>query len=199
MMSFKNIRLPINIEVGATGGAQFKTTIVETVAGFEFRNVEWSKRRGRWTVGYTDVATDIHKVTEFFHAVRGRACGFRFRDWADYKVDNPIADGDGEILEFQAIKAYRVDDEFFNRVLTRLDEVEIITLDLNDEPIALTYEVDKNTGKITFTAPPPIGSQIWLKGTFDVPVRFDNDELPITMISQTYAKIDGLDLVELRE
>jgi hypothetical protein len=64
---------------------------------YEQRNINWSSARGRW-----DVASGLKKQTQldtliaFFRARKGRAHGFRFKDWTDYKATGQaIGTGDG--------------------------------------------------------------------------------------------------------
>ena len=85
MSGFHEVRFPDNIAYGATGGPEFATTVVATGSGHEKRNVNWSEARGRW-----DVASGLKKQAQideliaFFRARRGKAYGFRFKDWTDY-------------------------------------------------------------------------------------------------------------------
>ena len=86
MGGFHEVRFPDNIAYGATGGPEFATTVVVTGAGHEQRNVNWAEARGRW-----DVASglknqqQLDELIVFFRARKGRAYGFRFKDWTDYK------------------------------------------------------------------------------------------------------------------
>lgn len=199
-MSFKNVRISTRVELGAQGGPGFKTTIIETSSGDEYRNIDWSRQRGRWEIGYTDNMEIIEEIIAFFQVMRGRAYGFRFRDWSDYKVDNVIAVGDGETKEFQAAKVYQVDESAqFIRPLTRLDGATVVLSDDNDTEVAATPMIDENTGKITFSVAPPTGYKVKLKGQFDVPVRFDTDELPVTMLTQNVARIESVPIIEIRD
>ena len=58
------------------------------------RNVNWAEARGRW-----DVASGLKKQAQideliaFFRARMGKAYGFRFKDWTDYKASGqPLGD-----------------------------------------------------------------------------------------------------------
>ena len=87
MSGFHEVRVPDSIAYGATGGPEFATTVVATSAGHEKRNINWAEARGRW-----DVASGLKKQAQideliaFFRARRGKAYGFRFEDWTDYKA-----------------------------------------------------------------------------------------------------------------
>jgi uncharacterized protein (TIGR02217 family) len=86
-MAFHEVRFPDDIAYGATGGPEFATSVVATASGYEQRNINWSAARGRW-----DVASGLKKQTQldtliaFFRARKGRAYGFRFKDWTDFKA-----------------------------------------------------------------------------------------------------------------
>jgi uncharacterized protein (TIGR02217 family) len=108
MSGFHEVRFPDNIAYGATGGPEFATTVVATGAGHEKRNVNWSEARGRW-----DVASGLKKQAQideliaFFRARRGRAYGFRFKDWTDYKATGQLlGTGDDAQTQFQLVKHY---------------------------------------------------------------------------------------------
>lgn len=203
--SFRNVRLSTRVETGAQGGPGFKTTIIETASGAEFRNIAWSRQRGRWDVGYTDDHKKIQELIAFFQVMRGRAYGFRFRDWSDYHVDNVFAVGDGATKVFQAAKVYKVGTYAHSRVLTRLvapvDVTVVMPEPEEEEPpyVVPGHTTDIETGKITFSAALPIGATVAIKCQFDVPVRFDIDDLPVTMITQTVSRLDSVPLVERRE
>jgi uncharacterized protein (TIGR02217 family) len=108
MTGFHEVRFPDNIAYGATGGPEFATTVVVTGAGHEQRNVDWAEARGRW-----DVASGLKKQAQideliaFFRARRGKAYGFRFKDWTDYKATRQLlGTGDDALTQFQLVKLY---------------------------------------------------------------------------------------------
>lgn len=201
-MSFHNVRLPECIELGAVGGPGFKTTIIETFSGDEYRNIDWSKTRGRWQVGFQRSHAENELVIAFFYARRGRAFGFRFRDWSDYKVDSTIGMTDGFTREYQAIKVYESGGHQYQRPLTRL--VAGAQVYVGGDPVAA--DIDMDTGIITLPAwpepdsndPPHVPEPIRIVGEFDVPVRFDTDDLNVTMITRNVSSIDA-PIIEIRD
>lgn len=195
MASFHNVRLSDRVLVGATGGPGFKTSIVETASGDEFRNIQWSRQRGHWNIGYTDDHAKIKEIVSFFHARRGRAYGFRFKDWSDYQVDCDFAAGDGETTEFQALKVYGEASYAFRRPLTRL--VAPVTVTVDGVPAGPAIDVD--TGKIVFGVAPADGAVLHIKCEFDVPVRFDIDDLSTTMITKGLSSLDSVPVIEIRD
>ncbi|MGH8622498.1 MAG: DUF2460 domain-containing protein, partial [Burkholderiales bacterium] len=88
MPAFAEVRLePGLILYGAVGGPQYSTDVVVVRSGREQRNANWSVSRGKWELGERQVDTsELHTLIGFFRARQGRAQGFRFKDWGDYKA-----------------------------------------------------------------------------------------------------------------
>src|ERR1700735_4381745 len=107
-MSFDEIKLPLRVGFGSSGGPAFSTEVVGIDSGYERRNQNWSQAR-RVFDARTGVrsASDAGTMLNFFHARAGRARGFRLRDWSDFTSnavdgisapafgDQVIATGDG--------------------------------------------------------------------------------------------------------
>lgn len=117
MTGFDDIRFPLGISMGSTAGPEFSTEVTEFASGFEARNRNWAGARLRFNVapGVRNVA-DYETLLAFFCAPAGRARGFRFRDWSDWKsgalkapvqpTDQTIGIGDGAEQFFQLVKTY---------------------------------------------------------------------------------------------
>ena len=86
-MAFIETRFPDDISLGATGGPGFDTEVITVNSGSEQRNSIWQDARGMWDVSH-GVRSDTQLATliAFFRVVKGRAKGFRFKDWQDYRV-----------------------------------------------------------------------------------------------------------------
>ena len=94
---FHEVRFPDDIAYGASGGPAYATDVVVTGSGFEQRNVRWAQARGKWDVG-SGVRNRAHMeaLVAFFRARKGRAYGFRYKDWTDFRaMDQIIGTGDG--------------------------------------------------------------------------------------------------------
>jgi len=107
-MTFQNIRFPTDISYGATGGPKFNTTVLTLSSGHEKRNINWSSVRCEYDVAYgIKTQSQMDDVRDFFYARRGRAYGFRFRDWSDYElVRQSIGSTDTATQTFQVYKRY---------------------------------------------------------------------------------------------
>jgi uncharacterized protein (TIGR02217 family) len=188
-MSFHEVRFPDDISRGARGGPSRRTQVVTLASGTEERNASWSVSRRRYDVAYgIRRADDLAAVVAFFEARNGRLHGFRFRDWGDYKScmpsqvlgpsDQLVAVGDGTETEFQMIKHYTSGDQTWSRVIEKPVAGSIsVALDSIAQPTGWT--LDATTGLITFDVAPATGVAVTAGFQFDVPVRFDTDELDV--------------------
>ena len=71
---------------GTSGGPSFNTTVVTTQSGKEYRMQNWRFSRGSWQIGNRLLTPAELQITQaFFQARAGKARGFRFKDWGDYK------------------------------------------------------------------------------------------------------------------
>lgn len=204
---FVDIRLPDDVERGATGGPGFNTTIVTLDSGFERRNSNWAQARASYDIGYgIEYKEDMEDVIKFFYARRGKAVGFRFKDWADYEMpDQTIAIGVNADtrLTFQLFKRYADDGGFYDRVIRKpvIDSEAVSrggTL-ITKGPGPMQYTIDYNTGIITLGSELNEDEVLAARCQFDVPVRFDTDKLNITMETFQAGSIPSIPIVELKQ
>jgi uncharacterized protein (TIGR02217 family) len=80
-------RFPDDISSGVVGGPEYSTTVIVVRSGFEQRNSNWSQSRGRWDASHAvRTRAQMEVLFAFFRSVKGKAHGFRFKDWIDYQV-----------------------------------------------------------------------------------------------------------------
>lgn len=169
-------RFPENIAYGAAGGPGFATDVVVTVSGRERRNGAWTYPRQRWDVSQgINAPADFAVLRAFFLAARGRLHGWRFKDWGDFQASH----GDGVVTAltsttFQMFKRYSSGAQSLDRIIYKpvAGTVEVRVSAVVDG----TATVDTATGVITIASAPAPGDVTW-SGEFDVPMRFDTDEL----------------------
>jgi uncharacterized protein (TIGR02217 family) len=207
-MAFHEVRFPDNISRGARGGPERRTQIVELASGDEERNASWANSRRRYDAAYgIRRADDLAAVVAFFEARNGRLYGFRWKDWGDYKsclpsgvpapADQAIGTGDGTTTAFQLAKAYTSGAETWIRIITK-PVVGTVVVALDGVEQASGWMVDATTGLITFAAAPANGSAITAGFEFDVPVRFDTDQLDVTHDIERLGSITSIPLIEVR-
>ncbi|MGK2284711.1 phage distal tail protein, Rcc01695 family [Pedomonas sp. V897] len=207
MDGFHDVRFPLEVGMGASGGPEFSTTVIATASGFEQRNMNWAQARARYDAGLgVRSETDLATVIAFFRARRGRACGFRFRDPFDYgsnaagdgatPFDQVLGTGDGVRTGFPLVKRYGGEDGHTRRI-TR--------------PVAETVRVAVNgverrdgwalgaAGEVRFAEAPAPGAVVTAGFLFDVPVRFADDHLAVSLAGFRAGEIPSIPLVEVRE
>jgi uncharacterized protein (TIGR02217 family) len=208
MTHFHNTRFPVDISYGSSGGPEFATTILTLASGYEQRNINWSQARARYNVAY-GVRTDaqLETLLSFFRARQGRAYGFRYKDWTDYRTassgtpitatDQQIALGDGVTVSFPLIKTYTSGTQSYaRRIYTPVAGSVLVALAAT--PVATGWSVNDTTGILTFTTPPAQGVSITAGFEFDVPARFDTDTLSISLDSYGIGSVQDVPVVEIR-
>jgi uncharacterized protein (TIGR02217 family) len=195
-------RLDIQVSEGSSGGPGFRTTVFESDAGFEQRNVSWSKARARYDLSYgIRHEDDFQTVLSMFYVCKGRATGFRMRDWGDYILtDELIGTGDGSEDTYQITRTYTVGAQSYVREIKK-PVTGTLVVKVNDVIQTLTtdYTIDYTTGIITFVTPPPLAETIKVTCEFDVPVRFDIDQLAVSWEAHQINSADGIEVVELKD
>lgn len=194
---FDDVRLPENIERAAQGGPTFLTTVVAFSGGVEQRNQEWSRQRIIYDISYgVRYKVDYEEVLAFFYQRRGRARGFRFKDWADYQgTSEGIATANGSTAAFQLVKTYGTGSTKFVRLITR-PVAGTVVMYVNGTPAAATVG---SLGVVTLTSTPANGAVISADYEFDVPVRFDTDELAVIVEWEQAGEMPSLKVIELKE
>lgn len=197
-VGFHEVRFPVDISLSSTGGPCYSTDITTMKNGSEQRNINFVYPRCKFNAALgVKTEAQMKEVINFFHARKGRGFGFRYKDWSDYHLKNElIAMGDGQKNKFQIIKTY-TSGGFSTVRKIRKPVVGTIEVYL-DSTVADGWSCDYTTGVITFSTPPQSGKGIYCTGEFDVPVRFDTDEMDIGMKGE-YFTWSNIPLIELRE
>lgn len=199
MPAFHEVQFPPKVAYGASGGAEFNTSITTTFAGFEQRNVNWLKSRGRWDVS-TGLKTkaDMDVVQAFFRARYGKAYGFRFKDWSDYQaLGQTLGTGNGTQTAFQLAKTYTSGAWSYSREISK-PVSGTVKIYLNSVLQGSGFSADHTTGLVTFTVAPGAGVIVSSDFDFDVPVRFDTDALLVRADGPGIFVWDAIPIVEIR-
>ncbi len=209
-MNFHEVRFPASLSFGSVGGPERRTDIVTLANGFEERNTPWAHSRRRYDAGLgMRSLDDIETLISFFEARQGQMFGFRWKDWSDFKSgvasadvamdDQVIALGDGVRAAFQLVKTYTSGGVSYMRPITK-PVLGTVVLGLDQDAVreGVDFEVDLNTGLVTFSDPPPEGVEITAGYEFDVPVRFDTDKIQTSVASFQAGDVPNVPVVEVR-
>lgn len=208
-MAFDNVRFPVSISLGSSGGPTRRTEIVVTGSGSEERNSRWADSRRVYNAGYgVKNLDDLHTVIGFFEERRGRLHGFRWKDHRDFKSCSPVATvtpldqvvgtGNGTNAAFQLVKKYGTGLRDYVRTITK-PVSGTVRMAVNGVETS-NFSVNTTTGVVTFTAGsiPAAGATVTAGFEFDVPVRFDTDELRINLAALDAGEIPDIPIVEIR-
>ena len=209
-MHFHDIRFPASLSFGSSGGPERRTDVVTLANGFEERNTPWEHSRRRYDAGLSMRSMDdIDKVLAFFEARRGRMHGFRWKDWSDFKTgvpsrevsfeDEVIAEGDEATKTYQLVKVYRSGEQTYARPVTKPVAGTVrVGIAGVEQFEGVHYEVDTATGLITFGHAPNEGMDVTAGFEFDVPVRFDTDQIVTSASTFQAGEVPAVPVVELR-
>lgn len=192
------------------GGPTFSTNVVITFSGHEQRNVNWQQARGRWELGERlCTQAELNDIVRFFRAVLGRATGFRFKDWADFAAlatEGVLGTGVGT-----GATVYDLNKKYLQGTLLvyrRVFKPVAATVQVFKNLVLLTtpgqYTLDSTTGKVTLVSPATGVDTLTWAGEFDVPVRFDTEELKSRFdvfdvaLNEKLHYLQTLPIVELR-
>jgi uncharacterized protein (TIGR02217 family) len=209
-MNFHEVRFPASLSFGSVGGPERRTDVVTLANGFEERNTPWAHSRRRYDAGLgMRSLDDIEQLIAFFEARRGQMYGFRWKDWSDYKsarasqqlgfADQALGTGDGTRTSFQLVKTYVSGAFSYVRPISKpvagTVRVGLSTTELAEGP---DFEVDTGTGTITFATPPNAGAPVTAGFEFDVPVRFDTNQIQTSVASFKAGDVPNVPIVEVR-
>ena len=154
MAFLESPRFPENLSYGAMCGPEFQTEVIVVNSGFESRNINWQQARARYDVGHrgrTRAETDA--LIAFFRAVKGKAHGFRFRDWTDYQVTH----ANGRLARLPG-SAFQLQKIYPTGALTDARDIRkpvSVSLLRNRQPVVIgpapgNASVDASTGIVRF-------------------------------------------------
>ncbi len=208
-VAFHDILFPISVALSGSGGPERKTEIVITGSGREERIARWADSRRSYDAGSgVKTLTELAGVVNFFEERRGRLYGFRWRDRIDFQScslgqtpapqDQVIGTGDGTTTQFQLTKTYGGAFAPYVRTITKPVAGSVrVAVKGSEVALGAAVNVDATSGKLTFVQPPATGATITAGFQFDVPVRFDTDQLSIDFAAFVAGEIPKIPLVEI--
>lgn len=183
--AFHDVSFPLRVALGARGGPVWRTEVVPFADGHEQRIARWQQSRRRYDAALgVRSAADARAVMAFFEARQGRRFSFRWHDDADFAsgasdivmpTDQALGTGDGQRTDFALVKTYHSGSASFQRriLLPVLTSVRVAVSGVETTAFNL---VD---GVVRLIVPAPTGAVVSAGFTFDVPARFDTDELSV--------------------
>ncbi|MFD0915861.1 TIGR02217 family protein [Pseudahrensia aquimaris] len=206
---FHDVAFPSDIAFGAQRTVTRATEIVTLGSGREHRNQRWRHSRRRYDAGFgIKSLEDLRTVVAFYEARRGAQSGFRLKDPFDWRSrdgdgaigleDQPLGLGDGAKTEFSLVKAYGGGDDAYRRPIhLPVAGSVMVGIDGIGKTENSDFLVDYQTGTVTFSVPPQPGAMLTAGFEYDVPVRFADDELSVSLSAFNAGDIPSVPLLEV--
>lgn len=205
---FHEVRFPLDVALRGSGGPSRLTEIVTLASGREHRNGRWADSRRRYDAGFGIRTLDaLHAVLSFFEERRGRLYGFRYRDRVDFRsgppgrvpaaTDQRLGIGDGATIAFPLVKTYGTGPTPYARAIAKPVAGSIRIAVGGVEVPSGRFACDPATGLVVLGAPPGVGAAVTAGFDFDVPVRFDTDDLIVNLEAFTAGEIPRVPLIEI--
>lgn len=212
MTAFHEVLFPLDVALGARGGPQRRTDVVTLGSGREERNTRWAHSRRRWDAGYgVKTLAALTAIVAFFEERRGRLYGFRWRDRLDHSstapdtpispIDQVLGSGDGTRDSFQLVKTYGGAFSPYVRPITKPVPGSVrVAVGGVEKSEDTDFTLETTSGIITFLPGhiPSAGAAVTAGFLFDVPVRFDADDLEIDLSAFSAGEIPHIPLIEIR-
>ena len=205
-------RFPEDLSYTSRGGPRYSTAVVMTKSGAEYRNQNWTYPLHVFDAQKENrTVSQMESLLDFFHAVGGQYCGFRYKDWADFKscnlgaglfatavsdTDQTLGTGDAVETDFQLVKVYTAGAISRTRKIGKPVAGSVVVA-LDGVSQASGWSVDTTTGIVTFVTPPGNGVVVTAGFEFDVPVRFASDEFAAQWVEYGFVSV-SIPLQEIR-
>jgi uncharacterized protein (TIGR02217 family) len=220
---FIDTRFPLALSTNATFSLRYSVLVARMDDGGEARQGRWSSPLRSYTVRSARTMAEMETLRRFWSAAGGPFRSFRFKDFSDYTsstfaegatlpsaitpLDQNIGTGDGVTTAFSLRKQYIVTDDdgttwTVNRPITKpvagTTRIAVNGSELTNSGSPQDWDIDTDTGTVTFTSPPANGHAITAGYEFDVHARFEGDTLASTLVSTFELESSGIQIVELR-
>ncbi len=209
-MAFHEVQFPPSLSFGSVGGPERRTDIVTLVNGFEERNTPWAHSRRRYDAGLgLRSLDDVQDLIAFFEARQGQLYGFRWKDWADFTSTRPsrkvtpldqlVFIGDGQTADIPLTKTYTSGAQSYVRPITK-PRAGTVTVAVGGDVMqeAVDFTVDLARGIIHFDHAPDTDAEVRAGFEFDVPVRFDSDNIRTSVSSFQAGEVPSVPVIEVR-
>lgn len=201
MNDFHNVHFPSRLKFNVSGSPEMRVDVTRLSSGHERRNARWSAPLRRYLISVGQRPLDeIMVLTSFFETRSGPLHGFLFRDPFEHKTasygqpisadDTQIGVGDGSATRMNLILAN-------GRQVTHPIE-ESLRVAVDGTEIFAGFTFDQTTKELVFDHAPAVGAVITAGFEFDVPVRFENEQLIATRTINNAGEISDITLLELR-
>ena len=188
---------PDDLAKWAMGGAAFKTNVVQTYGGNEYRTAAWTQSLAEfefmnaWRSNREANTTyNWFALLELFNVCMGQLYAFRFRNWQDFT--DSMAGGTGTVsmltgTTWQMTKTYTLGSNTYVKTIYKPRADAVV--------VGASGTIDTTTGIITSS-----GTPTGWTGSWDLPCRFADDvpKMGLDESSGALFNWQDLKLIEVR-
>lgn len=186
---------------------EWHTDVVPYDTGKEQRNQTWERPKRHWVLPYNAIITIYrNKLKELCSRSKGMYNIFLFEDPYDYEcaLTECSITAIAAQVAFQLIKTYYyAETEKWDEKKTRIQPssifLPVIKVDGVTKTEGVDYDLDDDTGIITFGVAPGVGKVITANYQFYYPVRFDKDAYEESTLSSGVWSMGDLPIIEVIE
>ena len=201
---YVDIELDLVPGFGWQGGPFFRTRIKTLQNGHERRTVLAACVRHRYSLPFNNIKEDNYReeLKGFFLAMNGSANSFKIRDRSDYQATFESlgnAPTGTTPVQLQKVSTYGV-ASYIRRIEKPKAGSITVYQDTGSGPVSKPGTLDVLTGQFTPSTSWTGGSTLTWSGEFYVPVRFDSDELLMSIdnkSSNDFIMNGSVDLIEV--
>lgn len=196
-MSFVNVRFPVGVAYGGSGGPRVQMDTMETDSGTPLQAASCTGIPNVYTVSLDlTKSVQVDEIMALFRIV-GVGNSLRFKDWMDFKATlSRIGTGDGNTRAFQLKKVYTYGGISISRNISKPVQ-GTVRIFVSGEEATAGFSIDHDTGYVTFAVAPAAGAAITATFEFDVEVMFQIDSLPVTLVQYNQYTFNSINLVEV--
>ena len=194
---FVDVCFPALYAQRATMGPDMDVVTITSDSGGTSRTLQFKEAKIRFTVEETEQSQAVMQtLLAFFYNRKGRLYGFRARDITDFQLlsEPTQQSADGVRTTFQLVKRYPSGAQTDVRTITK--PCSDLVISVGGVPATPPPSINFSTGIVTFASPPAAGAVITCTGTFDVPVRFDSDEVVFSIQGFESYNLEAIGLLE---
>jgi len=215
-MNFLNIKLSDDISRHTIKKILFKTNVL--LSNKEWRNSCISNPQNKYIINYSKLNIEMtQNLISFFYIVRGRLYSFRFKDFSDYSVkntnnknfeiyeENTIFEEESFAYSLRLIKSYfYIDDQnskklAYQKIISKpVLSTFVFYIDGERDENFEGFKFDENSGLIYLKNNINL-DKFNIEFEFDICVRFFDDEISISNISNGINDIKEVQLIEVFE
>lgn len=202
-MTFYAVELDICPAYGWQGGPQGDTRIVKLRNRHERRNANTELAQHLFTLPFSNITSEDYLLylKNAHMAMHAMLHSFLVKDWLDFNVTGQsLGDAPSGSTPVQLVKTYPFGPVIRSRPITKPVAGLVVYQDTGSGPVVKPGTTDPLTGIFTPTTGWTAGADLTWTGEFRVPVRFNNDYMPMSIDNKSGQRhiVNGsVDLIEV--